>query len=96
MEYLFYWQDMATKYMNHELNFLGTENSETEEVYCVKNFQPLIFHSVLQGFTVINILFDSVVNISTWERKTCRKIYKPICDRGTWNIRTNEELNNLY
>jgi len=87
---------MATKYLNYELNFLGTENSETEEVQCVKNFQPLIFHSVLQDFTVINILFDGVVNISTWERKIHRKIYKPICDRGTWNIRTNEELNNLY
>jgi len=33
--------NMATKYLNHELNFLGTENNETEEVYCVKNFQPL-------------------------------------------------------
>jgi hypothetical protein len=45
---------------------------------------------------VINILFDGVVNISTWERKIHRKMYKPICDRGTWNIRTNKELNNLY
>lgn len=89
MGYLFCWQDMATKYLNHELNFLGTENTETEEVYCVRNFQPLIFHSVLQGFTEIKILFDGAVHISTWERKIHRKIYKPICDNGTWNIRTN-------
>ena len=64
---------MANKYLNHELNFLGTENNETEEVYCVKNFQPLIFHSVLQSFTVINILFDGVINIGSWEGKYIEK-----------------------
>lgn len=32
--------------------------SETEEVFCVKNDQPLIFHLVLQNFTVIHVLFD--------------------------------------
>jgi hypothetical protein len=83
MEYLFCWQDMATKYLNHELNFLGTENNETEEVYCVKKFQPLIFHSVLQGFTVINILLDGLVNISTWETKIHKKYISLFVTEGT-------------
>jgi hypothetical protein len=51
---------------------------------------------VLRGFTVISSLFDSVVNISTWERKIHENIYGPVGDRRTWHIRTNEELNNLY
>jgi hypothetical protein len=30
------------------------------------------------------------------ERKIHKKIYEPIGDKGTWRIRTIEELNNLY
>jgi len=35
---------------------------------------------------------QTITVLATWERK----IYGPICDRGTWHIRTNEELNTLY
>jgi hypothetical protein len=31
-----------------------------------------------------------------WERKIHTKIYEPLYDKGTWRIRTIEELNNLY
>ena len=34
--------------------------------------------------------------LAIWERKILRKIYGPTKDRGTWRIRTNQEIYDLY
>lgn len=34
--------------------------------------------------------------LNTWERKVLRKIYGAINDNGTWRIRTNKEIYDLY
>ena len=34
--------------------------------------------------------------LSTWERKTLRRIYGPVVEQGMWRIRTDEELRELY
>ena len=34
--------------------------------------------------------------LEIWERKILRKIYGPIKDKGTWRIRTPQEIYDLY
>ena len=34
--------------------------------------------------------------LAIWERKILRKIYGPVKDNGTWRIRTNQKIYDLY
>ena len=34
--------------------------------------------------------------INIWERKVLRRIFGPVNDRGEWELRTNEEIYELY
>jgi hypothetical protein len=34
--------------------------------------------------------------LGTWERKILRRIYVPAADQGTWSLKTNQELRELY
>jgi hypothetical protein len=34
--------------------------------------------------------------LGTWERKILRRIYEVVEEQGTWRIRTNLELRELY
>ena len=33
--------------------------------------------------------------LSTWERKTQRRIHEPVEEQGIWSIRTNQEFREL-
>lgn len=40
---------------------------------------------------------SATATLAAWERKIFKQIYGgPICDQGTWRIRTDQELNRLY
>jgi hypothetical protein len=36
------------------------------------------------------------LKILIWERKVLRRIFEPVCERGCYRIRTNEEVNRIY
>jgi hypothetical protein len=60
-----------------------------------------IYKTIIKPFVVYDsetwTLSERASNIlATWEMKIHNEIYGPVCDRGIWRIRTNEELDNLY
>jgi hypothetical protein len=34
--------------------------------------------------------------LNTWDRKTPRRIYRPVVEQRIWRIRSNQELQGLY
>ena len=41
---------------------------------------------------IILVFLDELLHVNVFEKKILRKIYGPICDRGEWRIRWNQEL----
>ena len=58
--------------------------------------KTIIKSIVVYGSETCTLSEQAITLLATWERKIHRKIYAPLCDRGSRHIRTIEELKNLY
>ena len=62
----------------------------------IRIYKTIIKPVVVYGSEAWTLSERVIAMLNTWERKILRKIYGPICDQGTWRIRTNAELYLLY
>ena len=62
----------------------------------IRIYKTIIKPAVVYGSESWTISERVASMLATWERKILRKIYGPTKDKGTWRIRTNQEIYDLY
>uniref|UniRef100_A0A8D8TNG9 Craniofacial development protein 2 n=1 Tax=Cacopsylla melanoneura TaxID=428564 RepID=A0A8D8TNG9_9HEMI len=59
-------------------------------------YKTIIQPVLLYGSEVWTLSKVSEKKLVTFENKVLRKIYGPVCERGTWRIRKNKEIRDLF
>jgi hypothetical protein len=60
------------------------------------SYRIIIQLAVLFGSETWTLTEKSTAALVSWEMKVSRRIYGPVSINGTWRIRTNRELENVY